>query len=39
MKSMMGTELRFDDHNLAHDDAVIITVKEGKIGIAALNKT
>jgi branched-chain amino acid transport system substrate-binding protein len=39
IKSMMGTELRFDDHNLAHDDAVIITVKDGKLAIAALNKT
>jgi branched-chain amino acid transport system substrate-binding protein len=37
--SMMGTQLKFDDHNLAHDDAVIITVKDGKILIAGLNKT
>ena len=39
MISIVGAELKFDDHNLAHDDAVIITVKDGKVAIAALNKT
>lgn len=38
-KSILGADLKFDDHNLAHDLAVIVTVKGGKVSIAALNPT
>lgn len=37
--SALGSELKFDDHHLAHDYAVIVTVKDGKVTVAALNKT
>ena len=39
MKSILGGALKFDDHNLAHDFAVIITIKDGKLAVAGLNKT
>ncbi|HEX3536573.1 MAG TPA: ABC transporter substrate-binding protein [Stellaceae bacterium] len=39
MKSLLGGELKFDDHNLAHDFAVIVTIKDGKLAVAGLNKT
>ena len=39
MKSLLGGDLKFDDHNLAHDFAVIVTIKDGKLTVAGLNKT
>lgn len=39
MKSILGGDLKFDDHNLAHDLAVIVTIKDGTLAVAGLNKT
>jgi branched-chain amino acid transport system substrate-binding protein len=39
LTSILGAQIKFDDHHLAHDDAVILTVNGGKVVIAVLNKT
>ncbi len=37
--SILGADIEFDDHNLAHNNAVVITIKEGKVQIEGLSKT
>jgi branched-chain amino acid transport system substrate-binding protein len=39
MPSLLGTTIDFDDHNLAHNNAIILTVKGGKIIIVGMSKT
>jgi len=39
LTSILGAQLRFDDHHLAHDDAVIVAIKDGKIAVLGLGKT
>ncbi|MCC6201984.1 MAG: ABC transporter substrate-binding protein [Gammaproteobacteria bacterium] len=38
-QSMLGVELQFDEHNQAHNNAVILLLKDGKISIVALQRT
>jgi len=39
LPSMLGTTIEFDDHNLAHNNAIILTIKGGKVVIVGLSKT
>jgi branched-chain amino acid transport system substrate-binding protein len=39
LPSILGTTIDFDDHNLAHNNAIILTVKGGKIVIVGMSKT
>jgi branched-chain amino acid transport system substrate-binding protein len=39
MPSILGGTLEFDDHHLAHDNAVIILIKDSKVGVIGLSKT
>jgi branched-chain amino acid transport system substrate-binding protein len=39
LKSLLGAEIEFDDHHLAHDNAVIVTIKNGKVEVVGLSKT
>ena len=39
LPSILGTTIDFDDHNLAHNNAIILTVKGGKIIIVGMSKT
>ena len=39
MPSMLGTTIEFDDHNLAHNNAVILTIKGGKVLVLGMSKT
>jgi branched-chain amino acid transport system substrate-binding protein len=39
MPSILGGLLEFDDHNLAHDNAVIIRINKSKIEVVGLSKT
>lgn len=38
-ESILGTTVEFDDHNLAHNSAVILTIKDGKVVVVGLSKT
>ena len=38
-ESMLGTVLEFDKNNLIHNDAVIFTIKGGKVVIVGMSKT
>jgi branched-chain amino acid transport system substrate-binding protein len=38
-QSMLGTVLEFDDHNLVHNNAVILTIKGGKVVVVGMSKT
>ena len=37
--SILGAEIEFDANNLAHNNAVIITVKDGKVTVEGLSRT
>ncbi|HTY76796.1 MAG TPA: ABC transporter substrate-binding protein [Candidatus Bathyarchaeia archaeon] len=37
--SMLGTTIEFDDHNLAHNNAIILTIKGGKVMVLGMSKT
>ena len=39
MPSMLGTIIEFDDHNLAHNNAIILTIKGGKVVVVGMSKT
>jgi branched-chain amino acid transport system substrate-binding protein len=39
MPSMLGTVIDFDDHNLAHNNAIILTIKGGKVVVLGMSKT
>ena len=39
MPSMLGTVIEFDDHNLAHHNAIILTIKGGKVMVVGMSKT
>lgn len=39
LESMLGGTLEFDANNLAHDNAVIIQIRDSKIEVIGLNKT
>ena len=39
LPSMLGTTIEFDDHNLAHNNAIILTIKGGKVVIVGMSKT
>jgi len=39
LQSILGAEIAFDDHNLAHNNAVIVMVKDGKVQVVGLSKT
>jgi len=39
MPSMLGTTIEFDDHNLAHNNAIILTIKGGKVVVVGVSKT
>jgi branched-chain amino acid transport system substrate-binding protein len=39
LHSILGAEIQFDDHNLAHNNAVIVMVKDGKVQVVGLSKT
>ena len=39
MPSMLGTVIDFDDHNLAHNNAIILTIKGGKVVVLGTSKT
>jgi len=36
---VLGAEIEFDDHNLAHNNAVIVMIKDGKVQVVGLSKT
>ena len=38
-ESLLGATIEFDDHNLAHNNAVILGVKAGKVVVLGFNKT
>jgi branched-chain amino acid transport system substrate-binding protein len=38
-QSMLGTVLEFDDHNLVHNNAVILMIKGGKVVVVGMSKT
>ena len=38
-QSLLGTVLEFDDHNLVHNNAVILTIKGGKVVVVGMSKT
>jgi branched-chain amino acid transport system substrate-binding protein len=37
--SMLGATIEFDDHNLAHDNAIVQAIEGGKIKVVSLSKT
>ena len=39
LPSMLGTTIEFDDHNLAHNNAIILTIKGGKVLVLGMSKT
>jgi branched-chain amino acid transport system substrate-binding protein len=39
MPSILGTTIEFDDHNLAHNNAIILTIKGGKVVVLGMSKT
>jgi len=39
MPSILGTTIEFDDHNLAHNNAIILTIKSGKVMVLGMSKT
>jgi branched-chain amino acid transport system substrate-binding protein len=39
LPSMLGTIIEFDDHNLAHNNAIILTIKGGKVLVLGMSKT
>jgi branched-chain amino acid transport system substrate-binding protein len=39
LPSMLGTTIEFDDHNLAHNNAIILTIKGGKVVVVGMSKT
>ena len=39
LPSMLGTTIEFDDHNLAHNNAIILIIKGGKVVIVGMSKT
>ena len=39
LPSILGTTITFDDHNLARNNAVVITIKDGKIVPLDFSKT
>ena len=39
MPSILGTTIEFDDHNLAHNNAIILTIKGGKVMVVGMSKT
>jgi len=39
LPSILGTTIEFDDHNLAHNNAIILTIKGGKVVIVGMSKT
>ncbi len=39
LQSVLGAEIAFDDHNLAHNNAVIVMIKDGKVQVVGLSKT
>ncbi|MGE0313558.1 MAG: ABC transporter substrate-binding protein [Lautropia sp.] len=38
-ESILGTTVEFDDHHLAHNSAVIMTIRSGKVVVIGLSKT
>jgi len=39
LPSILGTTIEFDDHNLAHNNAISLTIKGGKVVIVGMSKT
>ena len=39
LPSLLGTVIEFDDHNLAHNNAIILTIKGGKVMVLGMSKT
>ena len=39
LPSMLGTTIEFDDHNLAHNNAIILTIEGGKVVVVGMSKT
>jgi branched-chain amino acid transport system substrate-binding protein len=39
LPSILGTTIEFDDHNLAHNNAIILTIKGGKVVVVGMSKT
>jgi len=39
LPSILGTVIEFDDHNLAHNNAIILTIKGGKVVVVGMSKT
>jgi branched-chain amino acid transport system substrate-binding protein len=39
LPSLLGTTIDFDDHNLAHNNAIILTIKSGKVVVVGMSKT
>jgi branched-chain amino acid transport system substrate-binding protein len=39
LPSILGTTIEFDDHNLAHNNAIILTIKGGKVVVLGMSKT
>jgi branched-chain amino acid transport system substrate-binding protein len=37
--SILGTTIEFDAHNLAHNNAIILTIKGGKVVVLGMSKT
>ncbi len=38
-ESMLGSTVEFDDHNLAHNNAIILTITGGKVVVQGMSKT
>ena len=39
LPSILGTTIEFDENNLAHNNAIILTIKGGKVVVLGLSKT
>jgi branched-chain amino acid transport system substrate-binding protein len=39
LPSILGSTIDFDDHNLAHNNAIILTIKGGKVMVLGMSKT
>ncbi len=39
LQSILGTTIEFDENNLAHNNAIILTIKGGKVVVLGLSKT
>jgi branched-chain amino acid transport system substrate-binding protein len=39
LPSILGTTISFDDHNLAHNNAVVMIIKDGKVVLLDFSKT